>query len=529
MPQSIFSEVPENFFFPLASKHRKHYAELLLRYYRLFETYSTGVERELVLSTFEEYLTEESGMQFNGAALELNVPEHIRKKQNRDTAGKAQNNAEMNSENGIHGDNGAGLAADAEADLGPETDTAVPADAEAPEDDLLKFESANPRSLASLFLRRLISYGWMSEEILADYTQVINITMWARPYYAAMLETVKGLQVEYESHVIGIYTSICSEAAADQGHHAVLNAMDHTRRLIESLKVLSQNIKTHIERIFHEDAEVSELLHIHYDLYMQEIVDKAYNRLKTSDNLSKYRPPIIKAVNGFLQNETWLEKTAGKLAVIRNRPRREVRVSLTAMLKEIRDELKHIDPILEEIDDKNRQYSRISTEKIKARLYADSSLQGKVKTIMKGIQEHSSAYTELRPKLFNASFLIKTSLYTRKFRRDAETVIAKPELTALNTDELEAEMRLRIQNQLNPEKIRKFLDRVCRADGSPTPASEIISSMDDFIRVVYAAAYAEGREGRFPYRIRWEGGLDRSGRFEFRRHLFLSVSEKRMK
>ena len=35
---------------------------LLLRYYRLFETYSNGVERELVVSSFEEYLSDESGL-----------------------------------------------------------------------------------------------------------------------------------------------------------------------------------------------------------------------------------------------------------------------------------------------------------------------------------------------------------------------------------------------------------------------------------------------------------------------------------
>ncbi|NQT61230.1 MAG: hypothetical protein HQ557_19865 [Bacteroidetes bacterium] len=62
MAHTLFSEVPQNFFIPLTSKHREHYSMLLMRYYRLFETYSTGVERELVVSSFEEYLSDESGL-----------------------------------------------------------------------------------------------------------------------------------------------------------------------------------------------------------------------------------------------------------------------------------------------------------------------------------------------------------------------------------------------------------------------------------------------------------------------------------
>ncbi len=62
MAKTLFSEVPESFFSPLASKHKVHYSELLLCYYRLFETYSTGVERELVIGSFTEYITERSGL-----------------------------------------------------------------------------------------------------------------------------------------------------------------------------------------------------------------------------------------------------------------------------------------------------------------------------------------------------------------------------------------------------------------------------------------------------------------------------------
>ena len=447
---------------PLASKHKEHYSQLLMCYYSLFETYSIGVEKELVVSSFEEYFSEDSGL-VNQIVNDL--------------------------------------------------------------DDLEQPESSTARALASLFLRKLISYGWMSEEILRDFTPIINITLWARPFYLAIRETVNGISVEYESHVIGIYSSLCSDVAKENGHHAVLNAMDHTRKLIDSLKTLSQNIKTHIERMFKEDAEVRELLHIHYDLYMQEIVDKAYTRLKTSDNLSRYRPRIIREINTFIEDQQWLVKSASRLAVIQNSSEEKARQLLISMLLEIRDELKNIDPILEEIDDKNRQYSRISTEKIKAHIYADSSLQGKIQTIIESINTENSYYKVIKPKIVNSSSLTAASLYTPRTSRGKDAFIAYQEPEEFDMELMETEMHMKILNQLSPKKIRTFLDEHCPTDGTPVSASEMIESMEDFIRVMYAAAYAEGRESHFPYRIVWKEHMITIGRFTFKEHTFTPIGE----
>ena len=292
---AVFQEIPDNFFQPLASVHRVHYAELLLRFYRLFMEFHTGIERDQVISVFEQY--------FEG------LPD---------------------------------LAAASEEE----------------EADNIEAVPSTSRELAARFLRRLLYFGWMNEEELADFTRIINISSFAKPFFEALYRISEGLQVEYESHVIAVYSSICGDAVRENGHLAVMNAHDHTRMLIESLKVLEQNIKAHIQRIYDEDAEVKEILHIHYDIYMNEIIDKAYNRLKTSENLSKYRPAINASIRELLSDEPWLVKTSEKLSVIKRLPATETRRLLTLMLTEIRDDLRSIDPILEEIDDKNRRVSQ---------------------------------------------------------------------------------------------------------------------------------------------------------------------------
>jgi hypothetical protein len=105
--ESIFTRLPQAFFIPLASPNRRHYATLLLLYYRLFMDYRSGVERELVVARFAEYF--------------------------------------------------AGLdAADAvEKEEDPEAEASLP----------------EPRNQATQFLRKLVSYGWVSEEEQLDFTR----------------------------------------------------------------------------------------------------------------------------------------------------------------------------------------------------------------------------------------------------------------------------------------------------------------------------------------------------------------------
>jgi len=170
---NVFGRLPENFFVPLASPNRHHYAALLLEYYRLFVEYRSSVERELVVARFTEYFTA------------LDASEQVAEEEE------------------------------------PESDKREAGVAQEP-------SRADPRVLASLFLRKLVTYGWIAEEEERDFTRVLNLCVHARPFIEALDATERGASVEYESHILAVYSSLCGDAAKDNGEHAVLNAHWHT-------------------------------------------------------------------------------------------------------------------------------------------------------------------------------------------------------------------------------------------------------------------------------------------------------------
>jgi hypothetical protein len=483
MSTGVFATLPSQFFSPLARANREHYAALLVRYFRLFQENSGRLERELVVRSFTEYLaghrealimeaSEDSAADETGAA------------SFRDTETPLLDFGDANQE--------AGPARSAgEESGGEETDSL--------QDD---------RAAASRFLRRLVKFGWLGEEILPDYTRVINITPHARPFFEALARVEEGLKTEYESHVVAVYSLLCGDAIEENGHYAVLNAHSATTALIDSLKVLSQSIKGHYDRFTEEAAaaEVKGILHLHYDIYAVEILDGAYKRLKTSDNLSRYRPRIQKKVGELLANGAWLSESARKYSRLGTMTVDESQQRLVAMLEEIRDTLRAVDPLLDDIDRRNMLYSRSSIERVKALLEPDSTLAGKLGALIRELHADRTGglCRRLLHQLHGARTLAPESLYRRykreavKLRRNALAVVDKAARA-----KAEDELFLRLRQQLSPVKIALWLDELGGAE-RPLPSKDLMGDEHSFERFIYSVLYADSRPRSFDYTIEEE-------------------------
>jgi len=473
---SVFSKLAASFFSPLASPNREDYAACLLTFYRMFQDYPGGVERSALVGKYAEY--------FAGTG---RIPEEE--------------------------DDG---AAEPHGDVLAETETEEDRPSAVPEE-----AGADPARLAATrTLRLLTAAGWMGEETLPDYTRLVTIASAAKPFFDALDATDRGSTLEYESHVVAIYSLLCGDAAAEHGHHAVLNAHHHLSLLIDSLKVLSQNIRVHYERLLEETAgaDIPDILRLHYDRYLEEVVDRAYARLKTSDNLSRYRPRITKAVNSFLANKKWLEKTAVAFSLLRRESAPVAQKRLVALLEDVRDQLRALDPTLDEIDRRNMLYARSSLERIRSRLRSDGSVAGRLTTIARAVAGDGRLTLRLAHRLHRVRWLGKESRYKRWFRETAAPLLdARPAADLAALERAEAELRLRIDRQLTADRIAAWLDALIPA-GDFARADDLAVDAESFVRVLYATAYGESRPGRFPYAVEWLDGDAAAAGWIFRAH-----------
>ncbi|HHU36000.1 MAG TPA: hypothetical protein GXZ47_02100 [Treponema sp.] len=447
----IFATLPDNFFSPLASPNRVHYAALLGIFWRTFQEFPRGVERSVLMSRFAEYFS-------------------LCREQ----------------------------VADEELDLGEEEEA---------QDEGLSIEPT--RAQAARFLRNLIAAGWMANEDLEDYTRMVNLTAWSRPFYEALARTEEGRSTEYESHIVAIYSLLCSDAAEENGHYAVLNAHESTVALNDSLKVLLQGIKDHYERLtpVSEEGSIALLLHHHYDLYAADILDGAYKRLKTSDNLSRYRPRILKRVQELRLNDEWLTVSAGKYARTARMSLEEARDRIKIMLQEIRDVLKGLDPLLAEIDRRNMQYARVSAERIQLLLAPDSSIAGRLSRIARGIAETPELAAAFSHHLYRVSTLSPESRFRRWQKEAIEADFSDASQVDLaEFERIEAELRERLERQLNPERVGAWLDGHGGEAGPLAASSLLDDTLASWVSLLHAVSYAESRPESFGYSVAMEKG-----------------------
>ena len=169
---------------------------------------------------------------------------------------------------------------------------------------------SSSRDKANQMLRRLESCGWIYTEVDYSYVQRVNF----RDYAVQIIRTLKQIETakttEYQGYIYTIYN--LSRAKGNPGL-ALMQIVENTDLLITGLKSLNANIKKYIDDLT-KHSTVSEILDALLNDYYTNVVDKAYHRLMTSDNVSKFRPEIISNLEANSQNGRYLNSAARELA-----------------------------------------------------------------------------------------------------------------------------------------------------------------------------------------------------------------------
>ena len=229
--------------------------------------------------------------------------------------------------------------------------------AEFEEDDINGMDS---RKKANEMLRLLGKYGWLEVETDKSYVQRVNFYDYAVKVMKTLLEISDGRKVEYQGYIYTIYSLV----RTNTDHPAVVlqQIRDNTDMLITGLKNLNSNIKHYIDELT-KHKTVAEIMNALFNDYITNIVDKAYHRLLTSDNVSKFRPEIIERLEANGHSSRYIAKTSEELAAIREIPVGQAEELVYQTLHEIVEAFRNMDDILAEINRKNTQYQRAAVNR----------------------------------------------------------------------------------------------------------------------------------------------------------------------
>ena len=391
----------------------------------------------------------------------------------------------------------------------------IDADFSGEADDELAGESADALSgKASFLIRKLMMTGWIDKEFesrsfeenitVPDYAiEVINLL------YDLTIERVR----EYNSYVYATYSSLeNSRTNPDYLYQALQAAYQNTVSFIDELKTLYNNIRQYHQRLDGK-MDINVLLSEHFDDYKEQIFDTIYFPLKTIDSVPRFKHSILSILNDWLMNEDTLE------AMIRQGVERHVfssaeegREEVLKMITFIADNYYDgIEEMIEKIDDKHRQYTNASIDRMRYLMNTDQSAKGKLIDLLR----HSSemGMTEAMQNslmVYCHRYADSRSLYhkvkrTRRAEGKSLAITPHEENPELVEGFLDA-----VRKQFSNQRIDAFVLRLL-GDGKEVCTQEVeISSSEDFL--FFLLSTIRGREKDAPFTAEFlEGNTERDG------------------
>lgn len=379
---------------------------------------------------------------------------------------------------------------------------------EEPQENELQIKDS--RSKANFVLRKLENCGWISIETDMSYVQRVNFKDYAVKIIKTLQDVSEEKKTEYQGYIYTIYNLV--RAPGENQGLGLLQIMENTDQLITGLKTLNSNIKRYIDELT-KHSTVAEILDALLNDYYTNVVDKAYHRLLTSDNVSKFRPEILERLEAKSRSESFLKAASLELAQLRELEENEAREEVLHMLHEVISTFRQMDDILDDINKKNSRYQRAAINRAKFLLTSSEDIRGQLKEIIQFLGEKADEERLDLRAVYDLDFLDRLiRLYCVEFLDDSSFYTPIEGRKEFTPQPVEVHV---VDESLRREKVRKMkeqLDRVLSVDRIETyvelllgdreavnASASDLSSVENFIKLIYVRLY--GQRKNVSYRI----------------------------
>lgn len=353
---------------------------------------------------------------------------------------------------------------------------------------------------SSRILNWLLKTGWLKR--IEDYqTLVTNIVI--PDYSAVFIEAFERLSSEdmqdTEIYIQNVYATLFSFKNDSRANLGMLRtALVNTKRLNKALQDMLHNMDKFFARLL-EQNNYEDLLREHLDGYVEEIVQKKYHILKTSDNFYIYKMDIKKCLRDMREDEEWIEEIRTRAAQMG-----DTKDDVLDLLDQIERGFDDIEHRIANMDKEHAKYVRATVTRLNYLLSGETDTKGLVVQLlnrmsqMEDAQEQDAMIRETgeRMNLSLLEILSEKSLYKR--RRPRTDFISKmaPDQALPDLDKDDVLKLNRIQMRYSRSQIEEFIESYM--DGEVMDASKI-SLMDEeaFEKLILAYDYSTRKNSKY--------------------------------
>lgn len=360
------------------------------------------------------------------------------------------------------------------------------------------------RDAANSILNKFKETGWIDLEFDNNYNQIVILSDYSIKILETLEEIKNNKRVEYQGLVYTIYALLYNQETNMESNILINEIHNNTLRLISGLKTLNANIKKYIVQSNKFD-NVKDVMKLHFDSYTIDILDKAYHRLKTSDNVSKFRPKIIYKLETLRNCKEYIFKTSD--LEFNSANYMNVEEAKSVIVKRIDDVIysfNNMDTIINDIDRRNHLYISSSINRIRFLLDKSKDVQGQINFILKyfiskikvneySLKDYLTNDFSYLFSVFHQSFIDNKSLYeARQGKKEFEPQTL--DSSFILNDETKQKLIERTKNKFDSIYTKSNIDNYVMKllkDKSTVSSSDLpLNNVQDFLRIIYIFMYA---------------------------------------
>ena len=363
------------------------------------------------------------------------------------------------------------------------------------EEDETEFDMLETPS--SRILNWLLRTGWLKK--IEDYnTLATNIVI--PDYSAVFIDAFERLtsedMEETEVYIQNVYATLFSFQHDPRVNLNMLRtALINTRKLNKALQDMLHNMDSFFARLL-DQKTYGELLKEHLEGYVEEIVQKKYHILKTSDNFYIYKMDIKKVLRDMREDEEWIEK-------IRERSKaqgdtKEDVLDLLDMIERGFDDIEHR---IANMDKEHTKYVRATVTRLNYLLSGETDTKGLVIRLLNRMAQGDD-YEEVlrstgsRMNLSLLEMISEKSLYKRRRGRQDFISQMAPEEAAEDLERSDVLRLNRIQARYSRRQIEEFIEAHMKDEMLDVSKMEI-SGEGDFEKLILAYDMSTRKDSRY--------------------------------
>lgn len=378
---------------------------------------------------------------------------------------------------------------------------------------------------ATRVLNWLLRNGWLRK--VDDYANMtVNIVI---PDYAAvMIEAFARLasdeEDETEVYIQNVYAILFSLKNDPRSSITLLNtALVNTKRLNKSLQDMLHNMDKFFGSLL-EQKNYGSLLKEHLDRYVEEIVNKKYHILKTSDNFYLYKTDIKRWITAMRLDSEWISHmcTRGTGFFGRKAPG-VTEGDVMEKLDQLERGFDDIEHRISNMDKEHTRYVRATVTRLNYLLNQEDNMKGLVIRLLNHLSEYDCPEEDVkaignRMNLSQLNILSEKSLYKKRRTKADFKEQLKDEA---ETGELSMEEVLnlnKVKNRYSRKEIEDFIEGGM-TDGVMEVTRETVASDEEFEKLILAYDYSARQKSAYEV-TNLEPEMIDNGRYRYPRFVF---------